>query len=441
MKSIYWFRRDLRLHDNRGLAKAYRESERVAPVYVLDKELFESMESNAPYMSFLINALRKLKESINISLFIGSTGEVFETILSKYAFDAVYTATPLSPNERSVADAVREVCRRLGVKYIEILDNVLTNSLQNHPLNNFSAFYRSWLRSLDTSITPTVANKKFMSIDALELNEALSKIGLNKVDLEHLTIEWGFNRMNSFKFSEYDKLRNYPCVDGVSRLSHFINLGVLSIREIYLRAVKESKEYIRQLAWREYYIALSNRNPWIERLELKEYMRGFEWENNRYYVERFIRGETGYPIVDAGIKQLMKEGWIHNRVRLVVANFLVKDLHIDWREGLRFFKSKLLDYDEAINAGNWQWAASVGVDPLPLRVFNPVRQAERFDPTCEYIKRYIPELRNTDCSALQDPLTHRIKGYYEPIVDHYEAVEKFRDKVRMRISEWRTRRI
>lgn len=439
-KSIYWFRRDLRVHDNKSLAKTYEESDEIIAVYVFDKKLLADMSSNAFYLSFLINAVKDLAKKINLNLFCGELEDVFENLLSRYKCNVVYTAKPLSWSERLVADRVYKVCQKLGVRYVEVLDNVLSNSFHEHPLINFTTYYKSWLKNLSLSFASEVPRRKFIPADGLELNDVVSKLDLKPLGLEHANIDWGRKRLGSFKFEQYGKIRDYPYLDGVSRLSHFINLGVLSIREVCSKAMRSSQDYIRQLAWREYYFALWHRYPWINELELKEYMRSFEWENNRYHINCFTEGKTGYPIVDAGIRQLMKEGWIHNRVRLIVANFLVKDLHVDWRIGANFFKNKLIDYDEVLNTGNWQWVASAGVDPLPLRVFNPIKQAEKYDPLCVYIKKYIPELADVDCRALHNPLSYKIKGYYEPIVDHYEAVKKFSDHVRKKIAEWRSKR-
>ncbi|MEM3927957.1 MAG: deoxyribodipyrimidine photo-lyase [Archaeoglobaceae archaeon] len=438
MRSIYWFRRDLRTHDNRGLLEALEKSDEILAIYVFDKNLIDDLRSNIFHISFLFNAVSSLSKKIKLNLFYGDVVEVFDQILASYKPDAIYTSMPLSWSEKSLASCVSKICMRYGVKYIEILDNVLSDPRHNHPLSNFTAFYRSWLGDLDLKISPEVTNKRFIGNDGLEIDEIATKIGKSSIRLEQVNVEWGRRRLNDFRFESYDGLRNYPYVDGVSRLSHFINLGVISLRELYNKAVNSSKEYIRQLAWREYYIALSFRYPWMQYKELKPYMRGMEWENNKYYIERFINGETGYPIIDAGVKQLRTEGWIHNRVRLIMANFLVKNLHVDWRIGANLFKKTLLDYDEVLNTGNWQWAASAGIDPIPLRLFNPIKQAEKYDPMCLYIKKYLPEYEDIECRVLHDPLTYRIKGYYEPIVDYYESAKEYAALVKKKISEWKS---
>lgn len=439
-RSIYWFRRDLRTRDNRGLLRALDSSDEVMAIYVFEKRFIEELRENHHYLSFLLNAVANLSKKIKLNIFYGDIYEVFDSLLASLKPSAVYTSIPLSWSETRMSRHVSEICRRYGAKYIEVIDNALSDPRQSYPLVNFTSFYKSWLGKLDTDVYPDISSKKFIDIGGLSIEEIASKMGIRPIETEHSRIEWGQERINSFKFESYDRLRDYPYIDGTSRLSHFINLGVLSIREIYNKAIERSREYIRQLAWREYYLVLSNRYPWMEHGELKPYMQEFEWENNKYYIDCFIQGKTGYPIVDAGIRQLRREGWIHNRIRLVVASFLVKDLLVDWRVGAEFFKKTLIDYDEVINTGNWQWAASVGVDPIPSRVFNPIRQAERYDPMCLYIKKYLPELEDEECRALHNPLAYKIKGYYEPIVDHFEAVKKYSELVRRRLLEWRSRR-
>lgn len=404
------------------------------------QEVIDDLRDNDLYLSFLFNAVSDLSKRTKLNIFYGSIVEVFDQILAIYKPDALYTSTPLSWSERFLTNRVQETCKRYGVKYIEVLDNVLSDPRERHSLSNFTLFYKSWLKNLDTKVFPKATNKRLFEIDGIELDEVVSKLGIKPSQLEQLNIDWGRRRLDNFRFESYDKLRDYPYVDGVSRLSHFINLGVVSVRELYNKAVSSSREYIRQLAWREYYIALSLRYPWMRYQELKPYMRGLEWENNKYYIDCFVNGKTGYPIIDAGIRQLRAERWIHNRVRLIVANFLVKDLYVDWRVGVEFFKKMLLDYDEVLNTGNWQWAASVGVDPLPMRLFNPIKQAERYDPMCLYIKKYLPELEDVDCRALHNPLVYRIKGYYEPVVDHYEAIRRYSERVRKKIVEERSMR-
>lgn len=440
MRIIYWFRRDLRIYDNRGLTEAYMRGDEVHAVYVFDYVYLsrQGLDLNKMRLGFLVNVLDGLSREVLLNIFIGDVEDVFNDLLSRFKYHAVYTSTPLSWSDRDLTTKVRDICSRYGVKYVEVLDNVLSSPYLPHTTSNFTTFYKSWIRSIDSSTLGKLPSRKFRDVGGLPLDEVVSRLNVVKPNLEQLSVSWGRSRLYTFDYERYDRLRDYPYVDGASRLSPFLALGALSVREIYNVAKDKSQEFIRQLAWREYYYTLWSRFPWMDRLELKPYMRGLEWRDDKYLLKCFMDGRTGYPIVDAGIKQLKAEGWIHNRVRLIVANFLVKDLHIDWRIGVDFFRETLVDYDEVLNVGNWQWAASVGVDPLPLRILNPIRQSEKYDPYCLYIKKYLPELEGCDCRSLHDPLKHRIRGYFEPIVDHYEAARQYVELVKKRMSYWRS---
>ncbi|MDW8082655.1 MAG: deoxyribodipyrimidine photo-lyase [Sulfolobales archaeon] len=434
MRVLYWFRRDLRAFDNRALSEASSTSDRVAAVYVLDPRLLgvPDLAVENPRISLVADALLKLSSEVELHVLHGRAPEVFEELLGRYCFNAVYTAKPISWSEEEVVDEVREVCSRNGVKLVEVVDNVLVDPSRIKPVGTFTAFYRQWRKLVDTERVGRVRRDRFAGVDAPSAGEVLRKLGIDTRRVWLWSVDWGLRRVELFDYSSYSRLRDYPHLDGSSKLSPYISVGAISIRELYERASGVSEEFVRQLAWREFYYYLKSRYPWMRRLELKPRMRGIEWENDEHLVEAFKEGRTGYPIVDAGIRQLKSEFWIHNRVRLVVANFLVKDLHVDWRIGEDFFREYLVDYDEVLNAGNWQWSASVGVDPVPIRVFNPIKQVEKYDPDCAYVKKYIPELEGYSCREIADPLTHKLRGYYEPVVDHYERVRKFASLAKMK---------
>lgn len=436
MRVLYWFKRDLRLYDNRALTEAYRVADEVVAIYVLDEDVIKErgIDLSHRWVLFLARVLEEIGANIKLHAFIGKTQDVFEELVDIYRFDAVYTASPLSWSEERLANQVKEICNRRGLLYREVLDNVLANIFELELGRSFTSFYRRWISSVDVAIVHRVPAKKFIDIGEPGVEEFMKKIGVKGGNNDLFKPSWGRSRLYSFDFRKYDDLKDYPYIDGTSRLSHFISLGAISIREVFNVAKNQSREFVRQLAWRDYYYALRMRYPWMNRLELKPYMRNFAWENNKYYVDCFTEGKTGYPIVDAGVRQLKKEGWVHNRVRLIIASFLVKDLLTDWRIGEEFFRKYLVDYDEVLNIGNWQWVASVGVDPLPMRIFNPIKQSEKYDPMCLYIKRYIPELESYSCRELHNPIAHKIKGYYEPIVDHYEQIKKYKKLIGWGVS-------
>ncbi len=236
-------------------------------------------------------------------------------------------------------------------------------------------------------------------------------------------------RVKEFEFCNYKDTRNFPYIDGSSKMSPYIRFGIISIRQLYNYVVSlgcPDNTYISELAWREFWYHIIHHFPECREIEFQKKRRGLKWENNEEHLEAWKEGRTGYPIVDAGMRQLKEEGWMHGRVRMIVASFLTKDLLIDWRYGDRHFYDYLVDYDENVDIGNWQWSASVGADPKPLRIFNPILQSQRFDPECVYIKKYIPELKCEEIAKIHDPIKHKL-NYYEPIVDHYEATQYTKD--------------
>lgn len=428
MRVLYWFRRDLRLRDNRALAKAVSKAEKVVAVFIIDPNVLKDykMSFNDMRFIFLLDALRNLGARIKLHVFYNETHETFEYLLGKYKFDAIYTALPLSWSEDSRVQEVKDICRKNGVKFIEVIDNVLANpSLIDSPIN-FTTFYKRWRILVDAQTIGEVPTTSFMDIGEPNLEELCRRYGWRISEDRIWRVEWVIHRIQFFDYRRYATIKDYPYLDGTSKLSPYINLGIISIRDLFNQVVGVSEEFVRQLAWRDFYYYLKYKNPHMKILELKSYMRNLTWENDQYLINAFKDGRTGYPIIDAGIRQLKMEKWMHNRVRLIVANFLVKDLLVDWRIGEEFFKEHLIDYDEVLNVGNWQWSASVGVDPLPIRVFNPIKQAEKYDPLCQYIKKYIPELRDYGCKEIHNPIKYKIKGYHEPIVDHYEQIKKFK---------------
>ena len=221
-------------------------------------------------------------------------------------------------------------------------------------------------------------------------------------------------------------MRNNLDIDGTSRLSPYLRFGVFSVRQIYNTAKNVSETFLSEMAWREFWWHILYYFPNTKNEEFQEKRRHIQWSQDQGMFGKWCRGETGYPIVDAAMRQLNETNWMHGRARMVVASFLTKDMHIDWRLGEQYFAEKLLDYDEAVNLGNWQWSASVGADPKPLRVFSPMLQSEKFDPEVKFIKKYIPELEFENIKAIHNPLEIPL-SYCRAIVDHRIETHKARE--------------
>lgn len=406
---IMWFKRDLRLEDNRALARAASLG-RVLPIFIIDPELLDELNAYDGRLAFIFSALRTLSEQIPLKVYVGKTTEVFEELLDKFRPRAIVTAAAHTwSGERREAE-VERVASRYKVELVRVFDNFLADFRRVQFGTSFTSFYKSWIGMIDTQLTPA-PQAEYYEAEGPGWEEAAKR-------LPHAPGRFSAEELEErlrYDFSRYGALRSLK--DGSTLLSPYIRFGLVSVRQLY-HVSGGAREFVWELGWREYFYALKHRFPQMNRLEIMEQRRGLKWRNE--HLDAFFRGETGYPIVDAAIRQLKRENWIHNRMRMLLASFFTKDLLGDWRIGEEFFKKWLIDYDEVVNVGNWQWTASVGTDYM-IRIFNPMEQARKFDPDCSYITTYIPELRGVRCECLHDPLSCRIPNYHPPVVDHYEA--------------------
>ena len=421
---IYWFKRDLRLTDNKAFYEACASSQEVVPVFIFVPEVLSAYGGTQERMGFLVDCVAALSRDIakkggRLYCFYGNPTEVLSRLVRTYGSDTIVTNKAHSYTFAPLESDVARMCAESRVHYLCYDDNFLS-PVQEIPYRKvFSAFFSKWQEHLRLDTCPTP--------------ERIATPDLNEPDLARIKHQiphkrntfWNPSsahaRVQSFDFAAYEDTRNRMDIDGTSKLSPYIRFGVLSLRQIYAAASASGAgdQFIRELAWREFWYHIKANFPELKDLEFQEKRRNIPWRNNENEMQSFFEAQTGYPIIDAAIRQLKQEGWMHNRARLIVGSFLTKDLLVDWRIGERFFKEFLVDYDEVVNAGNWQWVASVGPDPRPLRVFNPVLQARRFDPEARYIKTYIPELSRYPAHMLHDPLKYEL-DYFKPLVNHYE---------------------
>ncbi len=417
MRAVYLFKRDLRLKDNRGLSIASKHHKEIVPVFIFDKHILEGLRVDKKRLGYLFEAVALLSSNIRLYCLQGSTKEALREVFRVAKPTHLYTTASYSWSGRERNKIIKSVCEEYGVEYVEVFENFLALPEVIPQRKVYTPFYKEWIQRVDLSeFQPAPFSVPDLSLPTLkDLNlEVEEPNPFHPEDCEQ--------RLKDFNFERYEDLRNYPAVDGSSRLSPCIRFGVLSLREIFKTAQGRSEQFIKELAWREFWYHIALNFPETTELEFQEKRRGIKWENREEHISSFLEARTGYPIVDAGIRQLVEEKWLHNRMRMIVGSFLTKVLLVDWRVGERFFKEHLLDYDEVVNVGNWQWTASVGADPKPFRLFNPILQAQRYDPQCEYIKRYLPELSKVPCPMLHDPLSHTLP-YHKPIVNYYERVQ------------------
>lgn len=446
--SLMIFRRDLRLQDNTALNHAIENSVGIIPCFIFDpiqvsnKNIYRSMNA----IQFMIESLEDLevhfkKRGGNLYFFHGKTYQVIEQLLQQEKIDAIFTNKDYTPFSLKRDESIKKICDHYQVAF-EQYDDVLLNPPQavhtqnNTPYNIFTAFFKASLHlpirkpeALDSNVkwfkSPIAHSKTLVSIK----NQILER--------ENSTLHVHGGRQNAIailndlgKFHDYATTRDYPSIS-TTNLSAHNKFGTVSIREVYYMIANElgaGHALIRQLYWRDFFTYVAYYSPFVFGHAFHEKYENIEWNNNEKMFKRWCDGQTGFPIVDAAMRQLNETGYMHNRVRMIVGSFLVKDLHIDWKWGEQYFACNLVDYDPAVNNGNWQWVASTGCDAMPyFRIFNPWLQQKKFDKDCVYIKKWLPELKNIDQRILHNwykPTNRPIKGYPRPIVDHDKAIQK-----------------
>ena len=454
MAALVWFTRDLRLHDHPALRAALDRSEKVVCVFCFDERLLGGRNASGPRTQFMLECLADLRERLDGKLVIRSGPPERELPALARELDAgeVHFSADSGPFARErwrrVRHALREagveLCPHPGLHAVDDLGAIATKA--GKPYTVFSPFHRTWLELPRRE--PLGRPRAFGDLpSALRTGRLPSLAALGLEDTVENALPGGEGpareRLAAFLRDDVrDYADNHDALgrDRTSRLSAYLHFGCLSPREIEARLPggKGAEAFRRQLCWRDFYHHVLRHFPQNAREEFQERYRGaIEWNEDDELFRAWCEGRTGFPLVDAGMRQLRREGWMHNRARLVVGSFLTKDLGIDWRAGERWFMRWLIDGDQANNNGNWQWIASVGVDPQPFfrRIYNPARHMERYDPEGRYVRRYVPELERVPDEYLQAPHTmpeelQRQLGcvigvdYPAPVVDHREAREE-----------------
>jgi deoxyribodipyrimidine photo-lyase len=452
--AIVWFRRDLRVDDHPALCAAVERAERIVPFFSFDDRLLHGRHESGPRTQFMLECLADLRGSLrdrggDLVVRHGPPERELPRLAAEVAAREVHLTPDVSPFASSRDRRVRRALIRAGVELrahpgLNVVDDITAlRSSAGRPYSVFTPFHRRWEQEPRRS--PLEAPR---SLPGLPTGLRVGKLpSLRELALESAVESPlpGGERPARERLEAFlaETVRDYASnhdalgADKTSRLSPYIRFGCISPREVETRLPrgKGAGEFRRQLAWRDFYYHVLHHFPRNARSEFQDRFRGrIRWSYARRRFDAWTEGRTGYPLVDAGMRQLLREGWMHNRARLVVGSFLTKDLGIDWRWGERWFMRLLIDGDEANNNGNWQWIASVGVDPQPVfrRIYNPARHMDRFDPRGDYVRRYVPELRGVPDEYLSEPWTmpeevqHEAgcvigRDYPDPIVDHAEA--------------------
>ena len=463
--AIHWFRRDLRIADNTALNAAAAAHDRIVPVYIVSEWKGAQHWCGAPRQEFLCGCLRSLAKNIEAKggrLIVrqGSADAVLETLVSETGADAIYFNRDPDPHGRAMEEKIATMAARLGVAVHAMKDHALHErdevlTAAGTPFRVFTPYARAWQRLDKTPPGRTLARLSTPPHIASLPLPTLATWGLTSdaavVEPGEAAARKRLGRFLDGAIFDYSALRDMPAVGNTSRLSQDLRHGLLSIREIHSRCTEIAARatatqraslgvWVNELIWREFYMQVLWHSPGVLEHEFQEETRCLDWRDHWRPDERaggdaFLRwcaGQTGFPIVDAGMRQLDATGFMHNRVRMIVAMFLTKDLHVWWMHGESWFMRRLVDGEIASNNGGWQWSASTGTDAAPyFRIQNPWSQTKRFDPDGDYIRRWVPELRDVPAAKLCAPAASALaKGYPPPIVDHTAerdvALEMFR---------------
>jgi len=414
--TIFWFRRDLRLHDNAALWSALKSGNPVLPIFIFDKAILDLLPKKDARVEFIhqeIAAMKAVLESKGSSLrmFYSTPIEVFKQLTEEYNIAEVWTNRDYEPYAQERDKTIFELLQEKNIVFKGAKDHVIFEKDEvtkddKKPYTVFTPYSRKWKALLKPYHYKAYPNEKYEN--AYIKTAPFENITLSSMGFEASGIEIPSREISIDIIEKYDQTRDIPSMRGTSRLSLHLRFGTVSIRELTKIALVKNEKWLNELIWRDFYQMIIWHFPHSVEGSFKPQYDRLEWINNNDDFEKWCKGKTGYPIVDAGMRELNATGFMHNRVRMVVASFLTKHLLIDWRWGERYFAEKLLDFELASNIGGWQWAAGSGCDAAPyFRIFNPTSQTEKFDPQKKYIKHWVPE--------------YGTPMYPKPIVEHTYA--------------------
>lgn len=413
--SIFWFRRDLRLQDNTALTKALAAGRPVLPIFIFDTDILAGLPRNDARVTFIFDTLQTLNRQLaeqfasGIACYHGTPLAIFEQLLRIYRIDAVYTNRDYEPYARQRDESVRQLLYAHDAKFFTFKDQVLFETDEivkqdNQPYVVYTPYQKRWrehwqdISGNTEQIKPQWGN--------LVKEQSLPRLTLEQIGFQRATLTITDFRTDSTFLNTYGENRDFPAREHASHLGPHLRFGTISIRQLIEQSSQAKAEiFINELIWREFFSQILWHFPHTVSRSFKPRYDHIEWRNDEKEFERWRMGTTGYPLVDAGMRQLNATGYMHNRVRMVTGSFLCKHLLIDWRWGEAYFAQKLLDFDLASNVGNWQWVAGCGVDAAPyFRIFNPTTQIEKFDPDWRYIEQWVEEVHQS--------------SYPPPIVEH-----------------------
>lgn len=417
--NIFWFRRDLRLIDNRALFEALNHQNKVLPIFIFDTEILNQLKNkDDKRVDFIFQALEKLNEYLektnkSIQIFYGKPLEIYQKLTEKYNIESVFCNEDYEPYAIKRDQEIADFLNKKGINFYTYKDQVIfqkdeITKADGKPYTVYTPYSKQWLLKFNEQSLEFFASEKKLEnlLNVEKQNFTLENIGFKKTNYLFET-----PKINLEILEKYQETRDFPTLE-TSQMSVHLRFGTFSIRKLVKIANElKDKTYLKELIWREFFMQILWHFPKVIHHSFKEKYDKISWENNEEQYQKWCKGKTGYPIVDAGMRELNETGLMHNRVRMVCASFLTKHLLTDWRIGEAYFAEKLMDYDLSANNGNWQWSAGSGCDAAPyFRVFNPEEQQKKFDPKFIYIKKWVKESGTS--------------AYPKPIIEHKFARER-----------------
>lgn len=418
--ALFWFRRDLRLHDNAGLFYALRSGMPVVPVFIFDTNILDELEDKADKrVDFIHRAITGMQQQLEkkgstLHVLYTTPEKAFQELTEKYNVAAVYTNHDYEPYATKRDTDIAALLREKNIAFRSYKDQVIFEKDEvvkddGKPYFVYTPYSKKWKAKMNDFYLGSYPVEKYA---ARFYQQSPHRIpSLKSMGFKETGVDTVPAKLDEDIAAHYDKTRDIPGIHGTTRLSVHLRFGTISIRELAREAKALNEKLLNELIWREFYQAILWHEPRVVTESFRPEYDRIQWRNNEAEFKKWCEGQTGYPIVDAGMRELNETGWMHNRVRMITGSFLTKHLLIDWRWGEAYFAKKLLDYDLASNNGGWQWTAGTGVDAAPyFRVFNPYLQTEKFDPDRKYIRKWVPEFDSLD--------------YPPPMVDHDMARDR-----------------
>ncbi|WP_339883009.1 deoxyribodipyrimidine photo-lyase [Polaribacter vadi] len=419
--NIFWFRRDLRLDDNVGFYNALKSEHKVLPIFIFDEEILSKLPEDDARVTFIFDTLQEMRNELqekygsSIAMLKGKPKEVFKQLVKDYNIDTVFTNRDYEPYAKERDAKIATLLSKENINFKTFKDQVIFEKDEvvksdGDPYKVYTPYMKLWKKEFEKIDLKIYYTNQFL--DNLIENSRLPNLSLADIGFKKSTQKIAAFTVTPTLIQEYEDTRNFPAQDSTSKLGPHLRFGTASIRKMIKKAIAEKNEiFWQELIWREFFTQILWHFPHTKDKAFKSKYDRIEWRNNEQEFKKWCNGETGYPLVDAGMRQLNETGFMHNRIRMLVGSFLCKHLLIDWRWGEAYFAEKLHDYEMASNVGNWQWVAGSGVDASPyFRIFNPTTQIKKFDKDLKYIKKWVPEFQE---------LT-----YAKEIVDHKEARER-----------------